>query len=120
MPLLNYREQFAEMVESGSKHQTIRAMRKRPFKVGDQLYHYTGLRTKACRKLCKSECREVHDLQIDVLGSLFVDGVEINQVFRECLAWDDGFRRPCFSWYEMLAFFKTTHGLPFSGQLIKW
>ena len=39
MPILNYKKQFAPLVESG-----------------DRLYHYTGLRTKACRKLLESTC----------------------------------------------------------------
>jgi hypothetical protein len=51
MPAFNYKKQFAELVATGRKRQTIRAMRKRPIKVGDKLYHFTGMRTKQCSQL---------------------------------------------------------------------
>lgn len=112
MPLLNYKKQFAPLVESGKKRQTIRAMRKRPFKVGDRLYHYTGLRTKQCRKLLESVCKEVNEITIyenwiDIPGKV---------VFPVPFARADGFR----CWEDMLDFFKTVHGLPFRGQVVKW
>jgi hypothetical protein len=65
MPALSYHKQFAPLVESGAKLQTIRAMRKVPVKPGDTLYHFTGMRTKACRRLGVSICTEA--LQIDIL-----------------------------------------------------
>lgn len=51
--LINFKQQFAEMVESGEKRQTIRRERKghRQIGKGDHLKLYTGLRTKQCRLL---------------------------------------------------------------------
>ena len=51
MPLLGFDKRFASKVRSGAKTCTIRVPRKRPIKVGDRLYLYTGLRTKGARKL---------------------------------------------------------------------
>ena len=59
MPLIGFKKEFADLVESGAKRQTIRAPRKRPIKVGDTLYLYTGLRTKQCRKLGEGRCYQV-------------------------------------------------------------
>ncbi len=51
MPTINF-TQFIDKVVSGEKRQTIRKCRKHPFKVGDKLYLYSGLRTKgACNLL---------------------------------------------------------------------
>ena len=53
MPALNFRAEFADAVERGEKCQTIRAYRKdgRNPKPGDTLHLYTGMRTRACRRL---------------------------------------------------------------------
>jgi hypothetical protein len=121
MVALNFKARFADDVEQRIKRQSIRALRKRPFKLGDDLQLYTGMRTKTCRKLGPDEkCWYVRD--ISILNSktvcLFEDGnwramtqVEITQ-----LAKDDGFDTP----RAMVTFFEETHGLPFYGQLIRW
>lgn len=120
MPLLNFKKQFATLVESGEKRQTIRAMRKRPFKIGDHLYHYEGLRTKQCRKLLESECISVDDILIDKNGDVYINGRCFYESMKESFAYADGFRPPGFLWEQMLNFFKIVHGLPFRGQLVKW
>lgn len=52
MPAYNFQKQFAPLVESGQKRQTIRAIGKRRHaRPGESLQLYTGQRTKACRKL---------------------------------------------------------------------
>jgi hypothetical protein len=48
MPAYNFKAQFAPAVETGQKLCTIRG---RAAKVGTIAYLYTGMRTKACRKL---------------------------------------------------------------------
>jgi hypothetical protein len=50
----------------GMKRQTIRALRKYPFKVGDNLYLYTGCRTKQARKLGEAQAREVFTIGMDI------------------------------------------------------
>jgi len=59
VPLLGFAKQFAPEVEAGRKLMTIRLRRKRPFRVGDRLYLYGGLRTKQCRKLGEATCAVV-------------------------------------------------------------
>lgn len=134
MPLLGYKKQFAPLVESGEKRQTIRAMRKRPFKVGDRLYHYEGLRTKACRKILESECISVENILITSDGRVYLSRAGIFSKFlghwlntdeKEALAQADGFRgQGCLlktsAWEQMLNFFRTVHGLPFRGQVVRW
>jgi len=55
MPTINFTK---FKVESGEKRQTIRAVRKRPIKVGDKLHLYSGLRTKKARNLLKEHHRK--------------------------------------------------------------
>lgn len=118
MPALGFKKQFADRVLSGEKLQTIRALRKRPFAVGDKLHLYTGMRTKACRKLGEAVAARVHQISIGV-GPLGTD-ITINgkscRGLREGIAVADGFS--CSA--EMLDWFRKTHGLPFHGQLIQW
>lgn len=59
MPALNFKKEFAPKVESGEKRMSIRPIGKRRYRVGDMLFLYTGLRTKACRKLGEAVCAEV-------------------------------------------------------------
>lgn len=63
MALLGYQSWKADKVESGECRQTIRARRKHRVKVGDTLYHYRGLRTKATRKILESVCTETFPLR---------------------------------------------------------
>jgi len=120
MPLLGYKKQFAPLVESGEKRHTIRAMRKRPFRVGDRLYHYAGLRTTACRKLLESDCTGADDITIDEKGDVYINGRCMYESAKESFAYADGFRPPGYLWEQMFNFFKIVHGLPFRGQLVKW
>lgn len=123
MPALSFMSRFAPLVESGQKRQTIRKVRKRPIKVGDTLYLYTGMRTKKCRKLGEVVCSEVFGIEIDEYGCLWRDCKDHTDSLRVVyapelgyIAHDDGFR----SYEEMRAWFEKIHGLPFSGVLIRW
>ncbi len=49
--LIGFKKQFAHLVESGEKTQTVRSFPKRVPRIGETAYLYTGLRTKGCRKL---------------------------------------------------------------------
>jgi hypothetical protein len=115
MPSFNFKKQFAGLVEEGVKTQTIRQMRKRPIRVGDDLYLFTGLRTSKCRKLMTTIATEVIAISIDqdevVLGC---DPLRRDQVYE--LARADGFE----SVSEFKDFFRSHYGFPFFGQLIKW
>ncbi len=117
MPALNFQAQFAPLVESGEKRQTIRAYRKdgRDPKAGDTLYLYTGMRTKACRKLGEAKCVSVQHIAFDE-SELLIDNFGHWAHEADALARSDGFK----AWPDMLAWFEKTHGLPFEGLLIRW
>ncbi len=125
MPTLNFQKQFAPLVESGKKRQTIRAYRKdgRDPKVGNTLYLYTGQRTKACRKLGEAKCKSAVPFRIwwgfhqwvvmrtEDYALRRLSGESANR-----LAVANGFE----DWADMVRWFEKTHGLPFEGLLIRW
>jgi len=118
MPALNFKKQFAPMIESGEKRQTIRALRKdcRNPQTGQMLYLYTGTRTTSCRKLKEVICKDVSQLTIEKNGDIIV-GIDCLDSWQEYkLACDDGFR----TLGDFLDFFRNTYGLPFYGLLIMW
>ncbi len=124
MPALSYHKQFAPAVEAGQKLQTIRALRKVPVKLGDTLYHYTGMRTKACRRLGVSTCQSAN--QIDIIRWKGQRGVflqdcpgggqrRLGNIEMSVLAITDGFPDvdAFYAWFIA----NTGH---FTGQLITW
>lgn len=115
MPALNYQKQFAELVEDSRKKQTIRALRKYPIRWQDRLYHYTGMRTKNCRKLGESIASVVSEITISETA-VKVDGQVLYRESVLQLAKADGFNTV----EDFMEYFSTNHGLPFRGQLIKW
>jgi hypothetical protein len=118
MPALNFMKQFAPLVESGEKKQTIRARRKdgRDPKKGQTLYLYTGMRSSGCRKLKEAECKDVQPIVIEDNYDIYVGAHCLDALEEMQLAEDDGFE----SRADFYLFFKKTHGLPFYGFLIKW
>jgi len=121
MPAINFMPQFAPLIESGEKTQTIRKVRKKlqKIKVGDTLYLYTGQRTKACRMIRTTRCVCATPIEISrsalsafvVLGN---DQLSLQERLR--LAQADGFDTAA----EFVGFFEENYGLPFHGVLIKW
>ena len=61
MPEIGFSKQFVEVVELGTKRRTIRAYRKRLFKVGDNLYFKSGPRFKPVR-IGEAICTKVSDV----------------------------------------------------------
>ena len=119
MPALNFKAQFAPLVESREKKQTIRQVWKRPIKVGDTLYLYTGMRTKECRKLLEAECMVISGFRIGADWEsriVTVNGDKLSHDDLYSLAVRDGFPDIiAFEW-----FFIEQYGLPFAGVLIEW
>lgn len=115
MPALNFSEQFADRVESGTKQQTIRRKRKHPIKYGDTLYLYTGMRTKDCRKLGEGECHVTRSIRIKG-GRVWLDGLRLSDREAFLLADADGFDGldAFFAWFE------SHYGPDFEGVLICW
>ena len=119
MPALNFKRQFAQLVESGEKLQSIRALRKdgKDPKPGDTLYLYTGMRTKQCRKLGEGTCYFTEDIYIAEDYRVFLNDrgpYALNTVMG--IASSDGFKTVA----DFFDFFKQTHCLSFYGKIIKW
>ena len=120
MPALNYGKQFAPKILEGKKIHTIRRMRKRPVRPGDNLFHFTGQRTKECIRLLENKCIYAKDISIVYFPNRMLEAVEIKIGEREIkdiqkLAKNDGF--DCFQ--DFINFFIAS-GLPFYGQLVGW
>ena len=125
MPALGYKKQFVPVLKSGLKRHSIRAQRRRPFKVGDTLMHYYGMRTKQCRKIRKDTvCVGAIFIEINAeLGwvwtrekSFYYSAGRFSPKELHDLAICDGFE----SVEDFFTFFRSTHGEKFIGQLIEW
>lgn len=116
IPALNYKKELAPKVESGAKRQTIRSYRKdgRDPQKGDTLHHYTGQRTKACRKLLESICTGTKPIFIDY-GRVIVGTEKLTIAESQSFAIADGFDN-----YEDFQAFFAKDGLPFYGLLVAW
>lgn len=123
-PLLGFQERFADAVASGEKRQTIRAFRKdgRDPKRGDTLHLWTGLRRPGARKLGEVTCTAVLKITICADREVICPSGGFHATYGpypECnraFARADGFR----SYPELVDWFEATHGLPFSGLVIRW
>lgn len=100
------------------KTTTIRAMRKSPFRKGDKLFLFSGLRTKQCRRLGETVCLKVEQIEmLDCGGETYMVVVDnrligYNEVLK--IARADGFA----DGMGMMQWFRKNHGLPFTGQRI--
>lgn len=103
MPLYGFQKQFAPMILNGSKPHTIRRKRKRPTKVGDVLYLYTGLRTKSCQFLLEDTCKKVVPVAIfPEIGQVRLNGrlLQLHELLH--FAVQDGFA----NYMEFFKFFE--------------
>ena len=125
MPALAYKSLLVSRVADGTKPHTIRGWRRRPFKVGDVLMHYTAMRTRDCRKIrpdtiCSAavpiEVNAHHRYVILSPGSRFYPEGRLSDDNLLALAKRDGFPGLTSFW----TFFIDTHGGLLCGQLIEW
>lgn len=116
--LISFKPQFAEMIEAGTKRQTIRKARKRPIQPGDTLILCTGLRTKDYRKIGEAVCTQVDSIRIRHLtGVIWINGHSLRHIDMDRLARADGF----LGVNEFEGFFKGQYGEgDFEGVLIHW
>ena len=114
MVAYSFQGRFADAVASGAKRQTIRAARKRRHaRAGEMLQLYTGMRTKACRKLRDAVC--VKSTYCAIYDESITTGDHPPADLDE-FAQRDGFA----DFADMTDWFREMHGLPFIGQLIVW
>jgi len=119
MPSMNHTA-FPDEVEQGVKKTSIRAPRRRnEFRVGFPIYHFRGLRTKACRKIAESICKSIAVIEIDGSG-VTVRGKTQDAAAVEKIARADGFK----SVGEFVDYFtlgkRKRLRKKFVGNLIEW
>ena len=120
MALINFsRKDFIKAVVEGSKHFTIRQLRKKPIRKGEALQLYTGLRTKQAEKLRDAVCKNTWDIKIEnkkdeLLFSLNGKQLSLKEV--KDISKNIGFES-VEGWIE---YFKEKYKFPFKGQLIEW
>ena len=110
-----FKPRFAPLVESGQKCQTVRPVPSRMPKVGDtiSLREWTGKPYRSKQRVLREEV---------ISGVSHVDITETGVAVESCavhcdqFALADGFK----DFFELRDWFKTEHGLPFEGILIKW
>lgn len=110
-----FKPQFAPLVESGAKCQTVRPTPECMPKVGEpiSLRAWTGLPYRSKQRVLR-ESVIVAVACVDVTET----GVAVNSLAEPCddFARADGFK----DFHEMSEWFKAQHGLPFEGILIRW
>jgi hypothetical protein len=118
MPAYNFKSRFVEPIQSGEKNTTIRPCRKRPTRIGDTLYLFTGQRTKACRKIGVYRCKNVTPLIIyPQLMSIYRDGYLISIAALKLISVNDGFS----SLKDFFCFFRDQYGpVRLIMELITW
>ena len=124
MPAYNFKKQFAALVESGQKRQTIRQTVRGAAR-GATAYLYTGQRTANCRKLGEGTITDVLPIEIGrhACSEPYAciterDGKRTHLAHEhlDALARDDGFANG----EEMAEWFADQYGLPFTGYLHQW
>lgn len=141
MPALSYSKKniekydFENKILEGIKIHTIRrygpGLTKRPFKVGDILYHYKNWRTPQVKKIFENKCLWVADIEMQGIRvcldkphrivrtggyfDIFINERKIKDSLKNILAVNDGFD----SFADFQDFFIKA-GLPFKGQIIGW
>jgi hypothetical protein len=111
--VIMFQDRFSESIRSGIKCQTIR--RHAHFYLGDVL---------SLRRWAGKPYRSHHEVLLDAICigirpiTICTSGIEDRDFFGpdNALAVSDGFR----DFNEMVAWFNSTYGLPFTGVLIRW
>ena len=113
-----FKPQFAVLVESGAKCQTVRPVPRRMPKIGDtiSLRAWTGKPYRSKQRVLR--VAKVTAIEtVEIWSDQFVIGGQAPTVAGELdFAKADGFENP----KQMIDWFEAEHGLPFSGVVIKW
>lgn len=126
MSAINFKQEFVDKIKSGEKTCIIRRERKNRIIADQQLYLYTGMRTKDCIKIKDVICHKVTLITIFSDGFWVWEGNEkkrkvtlkrINfyKDLNKFAKWE-GFKK----WKELADFFEKQYGLPFEGVFINW
>ncbi len=125
MPALSFMKQFCPRVENGSKTHSLRAKRKRAWKIGDKAVLYFAMRTKHCRLLGRSTVVKVEDVLLLHPGAgrrlrIRINGEWLSADEAKSFARRDGFA----SIGKMLDFWMEKHQIhhtgSWQGDVIHW
>lgn len=115
-----FKPQFAWLVQAGLKCQTVRPVPKRMPQTGDRisLRMWEGLPYRSKQVVLKeSVITAVESIEITPEGWVWIKDFRIKTRHDfEQFALADGFNTP----EAFLEWFKTNHGLPFRGIVLKW
>jgi hypothetical protein len=114
-----FKPQFAELVRSGRKRQTVRPTPKRMPAAGDflSLRVWTGKPYRSAQAvLAEVTCGRVEKIRISAAGGIDLNGQRLNSYEADRFAQGDGF----IGFEELAAWFEKEHGLPFDGIVIYW
>ena len=126
MPAYNFKAQFAPAVEAGQKLCTIRG---RAAVVGTKAYLYTGMRTKACRKLGQGTITRCEPIiigrDVDAFPVVVIDDRKLRMAEVWDLAKQDGFEdsEKFVDFFADSQVYKTMPGGDiqiFAGFMITW
>lgn len=121
--ILGFKDRFIPFIEDGSKTHTIRAGNR--WKAGMRADLYAKPRQKGMRLIFRAEVVKVERISIVSLhGSIgiSISGIGLTWDEANLLAYRDGFRefRGIQPIDVMARFWRATHELPFTGQIIHW
>lgn len=130
MVAYSFKPSFVAPILAETKMQTIRNMRKRHARQGEELQLYLGMRTRNCRLIARTICTETHDIRLDFEhGEVTLDdAICISDLAAlDAFALADGFggslaeRASLSAWDHMSRWWALTHGQDvFRGVLIQW
>lgn len=119
---LAFKDRFVDLVIAGTKLHTIREDRHARWHVGRAIQFYKNTRTPLTKKFRADgvalavQQLELVDKQAKKQPGILVDGRQLTPLECQELSRRDGFE----DFAQLLAFFRETHGLPFTGKLIGW
>lgn len=116
MPALSFQKQFGPDIRSGKKRQTVRRKWKRPIKVGDSLFLFTGMRTKRCFRLMSTACTQIQIIRVGQFSDITIDGETLDEKAAHKFAKADGF----LCWEDLVDWLDHYYDLPFEGVVIHW
>lgn len=131
MTAYSFQSMFVAEVSSGVKCQTVRGHRKRHASVGERVQLYTGMRTKACRKLVDPDpivtsvdkiWMQISNHHGGMIESISINGVPLRRSEIEAFAIADGFGGFAMSARNAMGiWFAANHNSnSFHGVVIKW
>jgi hypothetical protein len=127
MVAFSFRPRFVEPILAGTKRHTIRAPRRdgRWPVEGDELQLYTGMRTAACKLICRRTCLGTSPIQLvfdddDPMGEGIISpgSDQWGYASLDAFAVGDGFA----NWADLKAFWRLTNGVTeeFEGRIVFW